>query len=181
MREKKCIKLWIFLVLLIVAIVLGGIVAIGRGGNYMSPERALRRFSRIIERGNLDGLTLTIYYRCPRSTANSRISGRELVERGWYDNKTVITSNELGEHIELLKQMNTDVLMPVSHELFIMTVLYYVFEYNGREVLGIVPQADPPSVFINGIEFEWNDVFFDIMRPFLSEDMVKLWDESFGF
>jgi len=174
MNKKKYISLRLLLVLLLATIVLS---SCGRGN--MSPERALRNFSNRIEQGNLDGLTLTIYY---KNTVIIRvpITVEDLVERGWYEYKIVVDGNELEEHIELLRQINADILTPIAHDFPMLARLYYVFEVNGRKIFDVVPQAagDDSFMFINGVEFEWNDAFFDVIRPFLPEDVVRRWDAS---
>ena len=145
----------------------------------MSPERALRNFSNRIERGNLRNLTLTIYYR-DVSTSPFFLSVEDLVGRGWYDHKIVVDGNELEEHIELLQLINANNLTPFTHPLPMHATLYYVFEVNGRKIFGVVPQPgrNNSSMFINDVEFEWNDAFFDVIRPFLPEDEVRNWDAS---
>jgi len=174
MNLKKIVGLLLLLSLLLV------VIAFSRnGGSYMSPERALRRFSNRIERGNLNGVTLTIYYIEIR-TLPFPVGGEELVRRRWYDHKIVVGGNELEEHIELLRQLNADSLIPITLEFPLIATLYYVFEVNGRVVLGVVPHPsrEASNMFINGVEFEWNDAFFDVVRPFLPEDIHWRWDIS---
>jgi len=174
MNPKKRISLRFLFVLLLAIIILSSC-----GGNYMSPERALRDFSSRIEQGNLGNLTLTIYYRDLRSTVRFPYSVEDLVDWG-HVHKIVVDDNALKEHIELLRAINADNLIPIAHELPMDAMLYYVFEVGGRKIFGFVPQAggNDSSMFINGVEFEWNDIFFDVVRPFLPKDEVKLWDAS---
>ena len=172
MNIKKHIILQLLLVLLLAAAVLSGC-----DGSYMHPERALRDFSRQIEQGNFDNLTLTIYYRDIRSTVRFPFNIEDLVGGG-YQYKIFVDGNELEEHIDLLRQISADALIPVAHAPYMDAMLYYVFEANGRKIFGFVPniECDVSSMFINGVEFLWDDVFFDVIRPFLSEDELRLWD-----
>ena len=168
MNQKKCIIL-----LLLVVLLLFIIFSIGRGGNNMNPRRAIRNFSRIVEQGNLDQLTLIIYHK-DVSTIRAPVSGEEFVRLGWYDDKIVVMGSELEKHIELLEQITVDNLVPATHGLPVMTLLYYVFEFRGRKIFGFVPQlADEDSrMFINDVEFEWDDAFFDVIKPFLPDDSM---------
>ena len=145
----------------------------------MSPERALRDFSNRIEQGNLDNLTLIIYNRYSISTFHLPFNVEDFVRNSMYERKTVVDGIELKEHIELLRQINADNLIPVSYEYPMLVSLYYVFKANGRTIFGFVPQAgrgDSNSMFINGVEFEWDDAFFDVIRPFLPEGSPWLRD-----
>ena len=172
MSQKKGMNLQFFSILLVFIV-----FCVSCGGNYMSPERALRNFSNRIEQGNFDSLTLTIYY-MDVSTIRFPITGEELVRLEWYDHKIIVDSDALKKHVELLRQISADNLIPVSHELPVIATLYYVFSVNNQKIFGVVPQPDEvnSSMIINGIEFEWDDVFFDVVRPFLPKDLSWLWD-----
>jgi len=140
----------------------------------MPPERALNDFSGRIEQGNLSDLTLTIYYKY--ITTIHFLSVEDLLD-GLYDHKIVVSGSELEEHIELLRQITADNLIPAAHESQIYAIMYYTFEANGRTILGVVPQADlyDSTMFINGVEFLWIDALFDVVRPFLPEDRFVNW------
>jgi len=176
MKHKKNIGLRLYFVLLLALLV--AIVLSSCGRNYMSPERALRDFSNRIERGNLDGLTLTIYYRDILTTFHFPFSVEDFVGRGMYERKIVVDGTELEEYIELLRQVDADSLMPVTQEFPMLVMLYYVFEVNGRKIFSFVPRFsdDDSNMLINGIEFEWKDAFIDVIRPFLPKDSPWLWD-----
>jgi len=150
----------------------------GCGGSYMSPERALRDFSNRIEQGNLDNLTLTIYYRNILSTFHFPFSAEDFVGRGMYERAIVVDGNELEKHIELLQQINADSLIPFTSNRPHLVRLYYVFEVRGRKIFSFVPRLaeEDSTMLINGIEFKWDDAFFDIIRPFLPEGSPWLRD-----
>ena len=173
MNRKKRVGLLFLIILLLVTFIL-----LGRGGSNINPRRAVRNFSRIVERGNLDHLTLTIYLRYI-STTRFPVSGEELVRLGWYDHKIVVMGSELEKHIELLEQISADNLIPVIPDLSINALLYYVFEFRGRKIFGFVPQlADEDlSMIINDVEFEWDDAFFDVIKPFLPEGSMWFWTD----
>jgi len=174
--NKKC---YINLLPLLLALLIISTFS-GCGENYMSPEVALRNFSNRIEQDNLNGMTLTIYYMNSISTIHFPFNTEAFVAQGIYDAKKIVDEHELRKHIELLRQINADDLVPVSHELPMLVMLYYVFEVNGRTIFGFVPQAagNDSSMYINGVEFEWIDSFFDVIRPFIPEEEVRRWDAS---
>jgi len=108
MNLKKRIGLLLLLVVVLIAV-----IAFSRyRWSYMNPERAVRNFSNRIERGNIDNLTLTIYYRDIRSTFHFPQSVADFIGREMYEHKIVIDANGLKEHVELLRQIDADSLIP---------------------------------------------------------------------
>ena len=172
-KKNKCL-------LLLLVLAFAFIFTSGCGGSYMNPERALRNFSNRIKQGDISDLTLVIYYRELGVTAPFPFSVDDLVGRGRYNYKIIVDGNELEKHIELLLQLNADYLIPFTQNNRMHAQLYYVFEVNGRKIFGFVPHASgaDSSMFINSVEFEWNDAFFDVIRPFLPEDVVIHWDRA---
>jgi len=175
MNQKKHLMIQFLLALLFTTIILSGC-----GDSYMPPEKALNDFSSRIEQGNLSNLTLTIYYSELLSTFHFPDNAGDFVGRGMYDRKVVITGSELKEHVELLRQLNVDSLVSITHEYPKLVMLYYVFEVNGRKIFDFVPLADgdDSTMLINGVTFKWVDTFFDVIRPFLPDDVVIRWDAS---
>jgi len=174
MHLKKVIGLLLLLALFF------AVIAFSRNRwSFRNPERAVRNFSNRIERGNLNGLTLTIFYR-EVSLMPFPVGGDELVRRGWYHHRIDVDGETLEGHIDLLRQISANNLIPITLEYPQTATLYYVFAVNGRIIFGVDPQPcpDAPSMFINGVEFEWNDAFFDVVRPFLPEDIHWRWDIS---
>jgi len=138
----------------------------------MTTDRAVRRFSNHIERGNINNITLTIYYRDARTTFHFPQSVDDFVGRRMYESIIVVTGVELSEHKELLQNINADNLVPVTYEVPMLVMLYYEFAFNGRRLFGVVPlPRDYDSrILINGIEYEWDSAFFNIIKPFLPEN-----------
>jgi len=141
-------------------------------GNHTCPERAVRSFSNRIEQGNFNGLTLTIFYRDTRSTFHFPQSVEDYVGHGMYEYRIIVDGNELEAHKHLLNKISADNLSPVTQAFPIMVKLYYEFAINGRRIFGVVPlhYFDDSRMLINGVEFDWDDSFFDIIKPFLPEN-----------
>jgi len=78
----------------------------------------LNAFSKLIEKENLDDISLTIYYLRLSALTPLYLSADDLVYgmldgstgkrtgEGVYDHKVVVSADELEEHIDLLKQIN---------------------------------------------------------------------------
>ena len=135
--------------------------------------------SEQIENENMENLSLTIYYR--EITLSLPVTSIELLMDGRYDYKTVISGTDLEEHIDLFKQISDDDLVPFENAAFIDVHWYYVLEskengklfdvtmWGGRDV--DEPERTDVCVFVNGLAVEYNDIFFDVILPFLPEDM----------
>jgi|GEM_PF-7005599 len=55
--------------------------------------------------------------------------------------------------------------------------VYYIFESNeGRKIFDVAISGDHDGVLVNGIEFEWNDVFYEFIRPHLPLRAVENMD-----
>ena len=122
--------------------------------------------------GKLKGdLSLTIYYIDPWEFTLLPLSV-DLLINNYKDD--VIYINDLEEHTDLLKQINSDVLIPVEHESRIYAWIYYVFKTkNNRKIFDVAMWGDDFSIYVNGLEIQENNVFYNIVTPFLPEDIAE--------
>ena len=140
-------------------------------------------FSKLIEDGNLYDLTLTIYYKDFSVVTRAPVSLEQL-KGGWYDNtgqsingwynhKVVVTGGDLTNHHDLLSQLSVAVLVPVD-ESFVNARLYYVFEHiEHGEIFSVLAFGGSDTIFVNGLEVEYNSIFFEVVLPFLPGDAVE--------
>ncbi len=144
----------------------------GCRGTDMRPEEALKYFSEQIEQGNIKDISLTIYYRNPNIFYFAPWSVDDLIRGA--DHKIVIDGTRLVEHVDLLKQVSNAVLIPVEHESRIDAFLYYVFETKeGKKIFDVAGWGDDSSMYVNGLEVKENNIFYDVLWPFLPEDAVE--------
>jgi len=175
MNNKKRLTLIVFLlVMLIVSVV----VAIATKGGEMRARNAVDRFARRVEQGNLDDVRLVIYYINPFMFIRSPVSIREMTG-GWYDMRITIEGEALREHIGLLGQINSDLLIPDNSQPTLDARIYYIFETNnGRRIfyigMWLTNYEVGGNVLINGHMFKWNDIFADIIMPFLPDAEAQL-------
>jgi hypothetical protein len=128
----------------------------------------------LIENENIDDISLTIYYMDPFTFTVVPISIDGLMNYS-YDDKIVIRGNDLEEHIDLLKQINSDYMKPVwKKSPYINVRVYYVLESkkNGKLFDVAMWGIDDKSMFVNGLEVKGNNIFFDVIKPFLTENQV---------
>lgn len=145
------------------------------GGNDIGPDNGLNKFSKLVEEEKLDDLSLTIYHIYPATLTRLPLSVDDLINYRNV-NKVVVHGSSLVEHINLLKQLNKDVLKSVKNNSRIDARYYYVFETKKKGKIFDVAMwggNDDYSIFVNGVEFQENDIFYNVIMPFLSEDGVE--------
>ncbi len=167
MKPKKSIILGFIILLLLI------ITFISRyGGDDMRLKRSLNTFSKLIENGKLNDLSLTIYYIEPDAFTNYPLSVEDLIK--YNDGKIVVEGSSLEEHVNLLKQIKNYVIIPVEHESRINARIYYVFETKKKcKIFDVSMWGSNNTIFVNGIEVKENDIFYDVIIPFLPEDVAK--------
>lgn len=138
-------------------------------------EKPALNVSKLIEKENINDMSLTIYYKHPRALMFYPISSvKDLMHR--CDKKIVINGSDLEEHIDLFKQISDDVLKPVlmkSSDLDLR--VYYVLESNKNGKLFDVAMwgEDEDSIFVNGVEVKGNHIFYDVILPFIPRNEVE--------
>ena len=125
--------------------------------------------SQLIDQGRLNELSLTIYYLSPYILTLYPYSVKDIIRIN--DNKVVVNGCQLEEHIDLVKQLS-DAVLPVEHvSPGVNARLYYVFETKEHRKVYDVCAGD--NIFVNGTEVQSNDIFYDVVKPFLPENTVK--------
>ncbi|MWC31236.1 hypothetical protein [Paenibacillus sp. MMS18-CY102] len=129
--------------------------------------------SELIQNENIDDVSLSIYYVNPHILTRYPWSVDHLIKSSSVE-KIVINGSDLEEHFNSFNQLNNIALMPVKHESRINARLYYVLESkkNGK-LFNVSMWGDDNCIFVNGIEVQENDIFYDFIMPFLPDDAVK--------
>ena len=164
MRLRKRIILGVsILTLIVLVIVFIGVIN-------MRPERVLSNFANKIERGNIDNVSLTIYYLYPNSLTPLPLKVDDVIRTCDYE--IDVSGKELKEHIDLLKRISAIDLAPYNHnESYLEARIYYIFKSGNHKIFDVTLWGgwDEFSVFINGVEFYMDDIFIDMIIPFLPE------------
>jgi hypothetical protein len=136
----------------------------------MRSKEVLNSLSKLTEREKFDDLSLTVYYLSPYTLTSFPLNVDDLVN---FDGVKIIVidGSDMEEQIGLFKQISKDDLIPVKKTSHINARIYYVFESEKEgKILDVAMWGDDNSVFINGLEVKGNDIFVNIIIPFLSED-----------
>ena len=161
MNARKA-KLLRFLVLVLVISVFTGCK--GEDGRL---REALAPYAKIVEQDSLDGLRLKIYYISPSIFTRAPLTVEGLIR--WSEEEIIVDSERLQEYAALLKQLSADALTPVQEPSYLNARLCYLFETEDGTILEIAVGGVNNSVFVNGIEVEYNELFYEIIAPFLTD------------
>ena len=143
-------------------------------GNYIWQKKelkeAMNQFSKIIESGNIDDLSLTISCVSPSRDTPYPYRVDHVIKFG---GQIVIGGNDLKDHIDLLDQISSTNIVPVWKKSYLDARIYYVFETgeNGK-IFDVAMWSGNNNVFVSGIEVKPNDIYYDVIMPFLPEGMV---------
>lgn len=181
--KKKTIRNIIIIgtVLIIITIVLIAATALISSGFMNLQENSSAELSKYIERvkkGKLDELSLTIYYMSPDTLTNMPVSVKDLKEND-YELKVTVDGKRLQEHTDLLEQLSSTTLTPVEEQGSDgFARIYYVFETkNNRNIYDVCMWNGIGDIFVNGVEFEAQDIFYDVIMPFLPENEAEELEE----
>ena len=186
MKHKKNKIAELLMLLLLITVVLasceGKDISTDNGGEEMQAKKTSPTFSEIVESGNLSDLNLTIYYINPVTLTRRPMDVNDLINSA-YVKKIMVSSSCLEEHIDLLIRLNDTPLVPVERESYLDTRLCYVFETKkGGRVFEVGTggvQLDEKGnyvdlcTFVNGLAVIDDNVFYDVIKPFLTEDADK--------
>lgn len=179
MNHKKSLILMLLVLQFMVAIMLTGC----RGKEGCALETI--DFYKLIEEENL---SLTIYYMNPFTMTFMPLDVEGLIHSvseatdSEQKYQIVVDSKSLKEHIDLLNQINSVSLAQVELEEDHMNArIYYLFENgDGEKLLDVAMWAYDRNIYVNGVLVEEENVFYDIIIPFLPEEEVE-WFETYLF
>lgn len=146
----------------------------------MKLHNSLKTFSNTLEQESLDGLCLKIYYIDPSILTRAPLTVDNLINFPGV-REIIVDSQHLEEHVDLLNQLKADNLVQVTHSSNLNARLCYTFETNrDGKILEIAFGGVNNSVFVNGIEVEYNDLFCNVIIPFLTDEELTALEHIFA-
>ena len=170
MAKKKPLILGstIFLLLIIIATIFTSYNL-----NDIRLKMAINNLYELISNENIDDTNLTIYYYGVHFFTPIPLTVDDLIN-GYVEQKIIINSSGLKEHIDLFKQISTDDLIPIKENDDYSDIrLYYVLESDKLDKSFGVAMAGAHGIFVNGVEVEDNVIFCDVLAPFMSKDTIE--------
>lgn len=142
------------------------------------PQDALFELSQILKTETSDGLRLKIYFIDPSIYLSAPLTPDRLIQicenSGSYTHKIVVYNDNLKAHSDLLNDFCSVTLVPVDHPSSLAARLCYIFETEkGRAVIEVAVGGSNNSVFLNGVEFENDELFYDVLKPYLTEEELS--------
>lgn len=143
------------------------------GCRNVNVEETSKNFAEMIDSGDTENITLTIYYLSPFVLTYARTTEDKLIE-DLHDFKIIITGDKLMEHVDLLEKISKINPTPVKEPSKVIARIYYAFQNeNGDTLLSVSMWGANNSIFVNGIECEGDDIFYDMIIPFLPSNAVE--------
>ena len=91
-----------------------------------------------------------------------------------------IENSELQNRDALFEQLHIESLQPVENDVSQVVWLCYVFETPEDDaILTVGFNAEPALVYtviINELKVQYNKIFYELVRPFLTKDLLNEWD-----
>ena len=139
-------------------------------------------FLEILKNENVEDLTLTIYHCDPRYLSSYNYSSKEELieaEKHGYVYKIVVNGETLKKHIDSFVQINNGTIQPIYKKAkYVDATTYYILESkNNKKIFDVLlwglynTPAEEAVIFFNGFEIKRNQVFSDIIKPFLPVDI----------
>lgn len=132
-------------------------------------------FNKLLENEKIEDLCLTIYYKPPYILNNHNWSKQNLIDNV-NDKKIVVCGEELKGFINIYCQVDRKCLQyAFKKSQYLDADVYYVLESKKKgkifDVLmtGIADEGQYLTVWINGIEYKYQDVFIDAISSYLPE------------
>jgi len=130
-----------------------------------------------LERYHLDELTLSIYYLDPSIELRAPYSVDRL-KASSIAGKVVVNEAVIKANIDALKQLSVTDFAPVeASRVYFNVRFYYVFEsskygpiFEYAEVVHTELRGGDYCALINGVAFEFNYAFIQMVKPFLPDD-----------
>ena len=174
------------MILIIVAVVLLLSLALVKFNMDKSQlKNDLDRYNRILDKDLPEDLTLTIYWVWADIDTWAPISIESLVSIGYgiHQKTFVVSSEEIAEHLESMKQLNSSTIQASNAEHFVNARLYYVLETGGAQILTVslnnyCSDDEHVSAYLNGIKVKPNPTLFEAIRPFLPEEDREILDQD---
>ena len=101
---------------------------------------------------------------------------------GSFEYKIIINGHKLEECIDLYRILKDFTLVPVEDETYVNAQIHYVFEIKKEhKVFSVTMWGGPENrMFVNGVEIEGNEIFIDIIMPYLPEIAANEMSEYSG-
>ena len=165
-------KAKIFLILGLVVLVLIGTISSSCSNRNRTSEEKYDILD-MLECKSVGDLKLVIYYKSPFTLTRYPWDTSTLIKN--CDYKIEVDGEKLKKYADIFNQINNDVLVTVNKPSYKDIRICYTIEniYSGKNVIIALWGSNGDSIFFNGVEVEANDIFYDVIMPFLEDNSVN--------
>jgi len=163
----------------------------GCGKEEVAFEPEPSEFFKMIRDGEIEDISLTIYYMHPTALSLIPIDiesiiatcGAEEFTKYGHGGIVVVEGTELAKYSDLLTVLSTEKLIPLEQDYYMNARIYYVFkDKSERTVLevvmwGYVRGRTVTAIFVNGLYVENKDIYYDVVTPFLPKEFANAYDK----
>lgn len=151
-------------------------VLTGCADSSSQPEDPLADYVEMLNGDIPEDLRLTIYYMDPRILTLRALSAEDLISFP-ETKKIVIESDELLANFEVFKKLDPSELVPAIVTSYINARMYYVLEAGeSGKLLEVTISEIRGNVVVNGMEVEFDPVFYELIEPFWTEEARIMYD-----
>ncbi|MBQ6889758.1 MAG: hypothetical protein IJN53_01885 [Oscillospiraceae bacterium] len=136
----------------------------------------LSKFQTMVAIGQLEGVSLKIYYIDPTILTNAPVSAERL--KTWSDVKTICVDDQtLLAHGDSLQKLSVSGFHTPEGKVYENARMCYVFEdAQGNTLLQVSFNGpDPDYVYVNSHPAKYDPMYMDIIQPFLTEEFYDTW------
>jgi len=142
-------------------------------------------FFKMVRDGEIEDLSLTIYFVRPWAESFANVSIDELI--AWSSTEDaakygfggiiVIEGTELTKYTDLLISLSTEKLIPIELDCYLNARIYYVFrDKDERTVFEVAMWAfvrgEGNAIFVNGVYVKEKGIYYDIIIPFIPDERI---------
>lgn len=134
----------------------------------------LSNYIGLLKQGEIDVLTMTIYYVPPGLYTAFPWSTKDLKEL-YYDIKVTISGEQLRENIGVLEQLANTTFESIAEQGYDgFARIYYIFETeDNQNIYDVCMWSSTGGILVNGSEVKEQDIVYDVLRIFLPEKLAE--------
>ena len=139
-------------------------------------RQELSKFQAMVFIGQLEGVSLKIYYIDPTILTLAPVSAEEL--KTWWDIKTICVDDQtLLAHGDSLLKLRVSGFHTPEGKVYENARMCYVFEDDlGNTLLQVSFNGpDPDHVYVNSHPAKYDPMYMEIIEPFLTEEFYDTW------
>lgn len=132
-------------------------------------------YLKVMENGVPSDMRLTLYNITPHIAYNVPVRKADIMKT----DETVLDSTELASRIDYLNKIDYSVLAKPEITFYEdLRIYYYIETESDGIVLEVGMYGTDGTIFVNGVEVEYDPIFFELVEPYLDAYTMKIVPEA---